>query len=204
MNGKVVRPERFEAQIESATAAFFYHPARSTRQKAGCNADSGSPRQWHLVGLELEGKRNKVGEMSRLDRVAENVWECNEPLKKAAGLRLEHRMTVMKLRSGELVVHSSVPLPPRPVFPHCQIKTAPRIIPQLSARFATGSLRHHVAMSLAAGLANWCSSARKELRRSLAQQEEDSSLGIFWLRGPKVLPIGLINHPLFCEPAKGV
>jgi hypothetical protein len=40
--------------------------------------------------------------MSILERVAENVWECNEPLK-AAGLRLEHRMTVMKLRSGVLI-----------------------------------------------------------------------------------------------------
>ena len=45
--------------------------------------------------------------MSSLDRVAENVWERNEPLK-AAGLRLGHRMTVMKLRSGPLVIHSPV------------------------------------------------------------------------------------------------
>ena len=45
--------------------------------------------------------------MSSLERVAENLWERNEPLK-APGLRLGHRMTVMKLRSGPLVVHSPV------------------------------------------------------------------------------------------------
>ena len=45
--------------------------------------------------------------MSGLDRVAVNLWERNEPLR-AAGLRLGHRMMVMKLRSGELVVHSPV------------------------------------------------------------------------------------------------
>ena len=39
--------------------------------------------------------------------MADNVWERNEPLK-AAGLRLGHRMTVMKLRSGPLVIHSPV------------------------------------------------------------------------------------------------
>ena len=45
--------------------------------------------------------------MSRLERVAENVWEVNEPVK-VPGLRLEHRMTVMRLGSGTLVVHSPV------------------------------------------------------------------------------------------------
>lgn len=39
--------------------------------------------------------------------MADNVWEVSEPLK-AAGLQLGHRMTVMKLGSGELVVHSPV------------------------------------------------------------------------------------------------
>ena len=45
--------------------------------------------------------------MSGLDSVAVNLWERNEPLR-AGGLPLGHRMTVMELRSGELVVHSPV------------------------------------------------------------------------------------------------
>lgn len=45
--------------------------------------------------------------MRSLERVADHLWEVNEPLK-VPGLRLEHRMTVIKLSSGELVVHSPV------------------------------------------------------------------------------------------------
>lgn len=45
--------------------------------------------------------------MSSLVKVADHLWEVNEPLK-TQGLRLDHRMTVVKLSSGELVVHSPV------------------------------------------------------------------------------------------------
>lgn len=40
-------------------------------------------------------------------RLADDVWEVERPLK-APGLRLNHRMTVIRLASGELWVHSPV------------------------------------------------------------------------------------------------
>lgn len=45
--------------------------------------------------------------MSALNKVAENVWEVVAPLK-IPGLRMDHRMTVVRLTGGELLVHSPV------------------------------------------------------------------------------------------------
>jgi hypothetical protein len=44
---------------------------------------------------------------SMLNQVHDNLWELEGPLK-AAGLRVGHRMTVARLESGELWVHSPV------------------------------------------------------------------------------------------------
>ena len=41
--------------------------------------------------------------------LAENLWEINRPLK-APGLRIDHRMTVVRLSTGELLIHSPVEL----------------------------------------------------------------------------------------------
>jgi hypothetical protein len=46
--------------------------------------------------------------MTVLTRIVDHIWEANAPLK-APGLRLDHRMTVVRLNSGELMVHSPVP-----------------------------------------------------------------------------------------------
>ncbi|MGZ8898634.1 MAG: hypothetical protein ACXW3Z_00940 [Limisphaerales bacterium] len=45
--------------------------------------------------------------MSALKAVAENVWEAVTPLK-IPGLRMDHRMTVVRLSNGELLIHSPV------------------------------------------------------------------------------------------------
>jgi hypothetical protein len=45
--------------------------------------------------------------MSLLNQLAENLWETSGPLK-VPGLRMNHRMTVVRLGSGELWVHSPV------------------------------------------------------------------------------------------------
>ena len=45
--------------------------------------------------------------MNVLKEVVENVWEANAPLK-LPGLRMDHRMTVLRLQNGELVVHSPI------------------------------------------------------------------------------------------------
>ena len=39
--------------------------------------------------------------------IDENLWEVNAPLK-ARGLRMDHRMTVVRLTSGELLIHSPI------------------------------------------------------------------------------------------------
>ncbi len=44
-----------------------------------------------------------------LDPVAEKLWETSRPLK-APGLRLDHRMVVVRLSSGALLIHSPVQL----------------------------------------------------------------------------------------------
>ncbi len=44
-----------------------------------------------------------------LNLVAENIWEINHPLK-LAGMNLGHRMTVIRLRNGDLFIHSPAPL----------------------------------------------------------------------------------------------
>ncbi|MBI2501842.1 MAG: DUF4336 domain-containing protein [Candidatus Latescibacteria bacterium] len=41
--------------------------------------------------------------------LAENLWEVSRPLK-APGLRIDHRMSVVRLSTGELLVHSPVEL----------------------------------------------------------------------------------------------
>jgi len=66
-----------------------------------------------------------------LTSLAENLWELNRPLK-APGLRLDHRMVVARLASGELLVHSPVELDEDIV----------------SALAALGPVRHLVAPSL--------------------------------------------------------
>ena len=45
--------------------------------------------------------------MSALKTVAENVWEAVAPLK-LPGIRMDHRMTVVRLSNGELLVHSPI------------------------------------------------------------------------------------------------
>jgi hypothetical protein len=45
--------------------------------------------------------------MRRLSEIAEGVWEAIAPLK-LPGLRMDHRMTVVRLSSGELLVHSPI------------------------------------------------------------------------------------------------
>ena len=50
--------------------------------------------------------------LAMLNAVGEGVWECSMPLK-VAGFHLDHRMTVMRMPSGELVVHSPVELDER-------------------------------------------------------------------------------------------
>jgi hypothetical protein len=45
--------------------------------------------------------------MNALNKVTENVWEVVAPLK-LPGLRMDHRMTVLRLAGGELLVHSPV------------------------------------------------------------------------------------------------
>ncbi len=45
--------------------------------------------------------------MTALSQVAENLWEAVAPLK-VPGLRMDHRMTVVRLAGGELLVHSPV------------------------------------------------------------------------------------------------
>ncbi|HEX7861925.1 MAG TPA: DUF4336 domain-containing protein [Verrucomicrobiae bacterium] len=45
--------------------------------------------------------------MNVLKQVVENVWEANAPLK-LPGLRMDHRLTVLRLHNGELVVHSPI------------------------------------------------------------------------------------------------
>jgi len=44
-----------------------------------------------------------------LNPVAENLWEISRPLR-APGLRLDHRMTVLRLASGDLLIHSPIEL----------------------------------------------------------------------------------------------
>ena len=44
---------------------------------------------------------------SQLTAIEENLWELSAPLK-LPGLRMDHRMTVVRLNSGELVLHSPV------------------------------------------------------------------------------------------------
>ena len=45
--------------------------------------------------------------MKRLTNIAENIWEAVAPLK-LPGLRMDHRMTVVRLANGELLVHSPI------------------------------------------------------------------------------------------------
>ena len=45
--------------------------------------------------------------MSALKGVAENIWEAVAPLK-LPGIRMDHRMTVVRLTSGEMFIHSPV------------------------------------------------------------------------------------------------
>lgn len=45
--------------------------------------------------------------MNALKAVAENVWEAVAPLK-LPGIRMDHRMTVVRLSSGGLLIHSPV------------------------------------------------------------------------------------------------
>ena len=42
-----------------------------------------------------------------LNQIGEGIWEKNDPLR-VAGFDLNHRMTVMPLKSGEVIVHSPV------------------------------------------------------------------------------------------------
>ena len=49
--------------------------------------------------------------MSTLRPVDENLWEIERPLK-VPGLRLNHRMTVARLRNGDLWIHSPVEFDP--------------------------------------------------------------------------------------------
>ena len=42
-----------------------------------------------------------------LTRIDENLWEVIAPVK-VPGLRIDHRMTIVRLSSGDLVVHSPV------------------------------------------------------------------------------------------------
>ena len=53
--------------------------------------------------LSLESNR----EMPLFNSIAENLWEISRPLQ-APGLRLDHRMTVARLQTGELWIHSPV------------------------------------------------------------------------------------------------
>jgi hypothetical protein len=66
-----------------------------------------------------------------LTPLAENLWELNRPLK-APGLRIDHRMTVARLTSGELLLHSPVELDED----------------LMGALAALGPVRHFVAPSL--------------------------------------------------------
>lgn len=66
-----------------------------------------------------------------LTLLAENLWELNRPLK-APGLRIDHRMSVLRLASGDLLVHSPVELDETLV----------------TALTALGQVRHFVAPSL--------------------------------------------------------
>lgn len=52
-------------------------------------------------------RRGKVIAMMGLSRVAANVWEAIAPLK-LPGLRMDHRMTVLQLADGSLLVHSPI------------------------------------------------------------------------------------------------
>src|SRR5262245_23385921 len=45
----------------------------------------------------------------QLNQLAENLWEIDRPLK-VPGLSIGHRMTVVRLRNGDLWVHSPVEL----------------------------------------------------------------------------------------------
>jgi hypothetical protein len=47
----------------------------------------------------------QVNPHQTLARIDENIWEATAPLK-LPGLRMDHRMTVVRLHSGELVIHS--------------------------------------------------------------------------------------------------
>ena len=44
-----------------------------------------------------------------LNLVAQNIWEYNHPLK-LGGMDIGHRMTVIRLKKGELFIHSPAPL----------------------------------------------------------------------------------------------
>src|SRR5688572_31674976 len=44
-----------------------------------------------------------------LDEVAAGIWEATQPLR-VAGFELGHRMTVIRLGNGEIVVHSPIKL----------------------------------------------------------------------------------------------
>jgi hypothetical protein len=46
-----------------------------------------------------------------LNSIDNGVWEISQPLK-APGLRIEHRMTVLQMRSGGLLLHSPVAYDP--------------------------------------------------------------------------------------------
>ena len=66
-----------------------------------------------------------------LNPVVENLWEIERPLK-APGVRINHRMTVARLRNGDLWVHSPV-------------EWSPELGQALAA---LGAVRHFVAPSL--------------------------------------------------------